>query len=436
MVLSVLFWFYLIDKKSSSISFTEQSAALNEGQQPMIIGANGSYRLPIAEEDIIIDDDQRQVVVNLVNIAIKDSVVRVDEFIHAFNTKFDVSKYKLLYADSTINYLQVFVPEADREAFKKSVKTTIPNMDLLVWDEVLFSRLETEGEANRNVTDNKWHLKEINVNPDQFQQLGKGVTIAVIDNGFDLNHPSLAGRIVSPYNAFNGGTNVSPASINHGSHVASIAMGNSSQVKGVCGTCKLMPIQVEDPNGYTSSSYVIRGILYAIKNNADVINLSLGLSFNTNEKIPLDVQEAFIKDGAVDETAFWKELFAYARKNKTVCVIAAGNSNQLTGFDPFQRSESTIKVGALDKNGHVASFSNYGKYTTLFAPGVDIIGAKPGNQSEMLDGTSMASPIVAGYIGLLKAKSPNATYEEIFQQLLANTAIANGNKVLKNKTLN
>jgi len=407
--------------------------ALTSGRQSITIGEHGKYRLPIEEADIITDDDERQVVLNLVNIAIKDSVVRVDEFKKLFSKEFDTTKYTLLYADSNINYLQVYVPEADRQNFKKSVKTKLSGMDLLVWDEVLFSR--SNGNARTEAAENLWHLNNINVNPYDYQNLGSGIIIAVIDNGFDLQHPSLVGRIVSPYNAFDGTSNVSPGSVNHGSHVASIAVGNSSVIKGVCGSCKLMPIQIEDPNGYTSSSYIIRGLLYAIKNDADVVNLSLG-SFSPSETIPLEIQEDYIRNGALDETAFWKELFAYARENNTICVIAAGNSNLLTGFDPFQRSEFTIKVGALDKQGQVASFSNHGNYTTLFAPGVDIIGAKPNNRMERLDGTSMAAPIVAGYLGLLKAKRPQATSEQLMEHLLLNTDVSHGVRILRNKNLN
>lgn len=430
---SLVFWYFILGKSSEpTVKVVDSPHAQAGATEPSIGARQESSLLPITADNIIIDESsKRKLVSNLVNIAIKDTSARIDEFIQAFNTSFDTSRYHLRYTDTTLNYLQVTVPDVERTQFKESVKHAIKNMDLLVWDEYLFTR-----QVSLNNRVEAWYQQEINIDPDRYKNLGAGVTIAVIDNGFDLNHPSLKGKSVVPYNVFYGNADVKPASVNHGSHVASIALGNSTLVKGICENCSLMPIQVEDPNGYTSSSYIIRGILYAIKHKADVINLSLGLALADQENIPLGLQEEFIKNGAKDETDFWKELFAYAKKNNTVCVLAAGNSSMMTGFDPFQRSEFTIKVGALNKDGAVADFSNYGRYTTLFAPGVGILGAKPNNQSEVLDGTSMAAPVVAGYVALLKAKYPKASSTDLYNLLLTNTVLEGNHRILKNKTLN
>jgi subtilisin family serine protease len=108
----------------------------------------------------------------------------------------------------------------------------------------------------------------------------------------------------------------------------------------------------------------------------------------------------------------------------------------MTGFDPFQRAKSTIKVGAVNQSGRKAEFSNFGNFTTIYAPGTKIFGAKPGNSYETLQGTSMASPIIAGFVGLLKSKNKNISVEEIERILNTNSILINNIKVLKIKNIN
>jgi subtilisin family serine protease len=77
-----------------------------------------------------------------------------------------------------------------------------------------------------------------------------------------------------------------------------------------------------------------------------------------------------------------------------------------------------------------ASFSNFGSNTTIYAPGTNIFGAKPGNNYEVLQGTSMAAPIISGFVGLIKSKNKNITYSEILKILNANTITKNNIKIL------
>ena len=127
---------------------------------------------------------------------------------------------------------------------------------------------------------------------------------------------------------------------------------------------------------------------------------------------------------------FWDELFKYADKKNVTCVIAAGNNNILTGFDPFQRSRYTIKVGAVNEILMKANFSNFGDYTTIYAPGVSIYSAKPNSSFELLDGTSMAAPIVSGAIALLKSQNANISNLEIIKRLKSTAFKKNGVKII------
>ena len=104
------------------------------------------YRVkPIDRDKIIIDTiSRRKIVSDLLNLAIKDTVYQAKRFVQEFTQKFDTTQYRINYVDSTINYMQLKVADADRAAFKQKVKTEMPAYDLLVWDEALFDKQATE----------------------------------------------------------------------------------------------------------------------------------------------------------------------------------------------------------------------------------------------------------------------------------------------------
>ena len=149
---------------------------------------------------------------------------------------------------------------------------------------------------------------------------------------------------------------------------------------------------------------------------------------------PEAYQQAYIEREGKDEEAFWEELFGYAQQNKTIIVMAAGNDNVMTGFDPFQRSQTTIKVGATTPDGQKAEFSNYGSHTTLYAQGEELKVARPGSQSEVMQGTSFSAPIVSAFMIALKAKYPDYDGDQLLAELLKNTQRKHNLTILHNKT--
>ncbi|MFC6269438.1 S8 family peptidase [Frigoriflavimonas asaccharolytica] len=423
-LLSTIFWWLLLRDFNSSLIQVNTAGNYNESIY--------EFR-PIDPDKIIVDkENNRKVISNIVNIAVKDTLSKTKDFISEFHKSYKQSDYQIIYADSTLNFIQIEVPDDQRIAFKNEIKEKMSPFELLVWDESLFSSNETNSKP-----DFEWFLRETNLSGSVANIDASDITIAIIDNGFDIYHPALIGRTYLPYNVIDKSENVQPRPENHGTHVASIAAGNQvseANFHGICQTAKIMPIKIEDDNGYMTTTYIIKGILYAIKNKADVINLSLGLQ--SLNKISVEEQQNYMEFGAKDEESFWNEVFTYAEKNNTICVLAAGNSAMLTGVDPFQRSPKTIKVGAIDQNLQRTSFSNYGSYTTIFAPGKDILGAKPGNKFEMLEGTSMAAPIITGFVALLKSQNKKRSNAEIFALLHKNTELVNNLPILKYKTLN
>ena len=422
LILSIAFWCLLLQNSVTG----NKSAQLSTD--------NSVYVLKPFDPAKIINDEgnNKKIVSGIVNIAVKDTITKTSEFIAAFNKTYDTFDYKIRYADSILNFIQVEIPEDQRLTFKEQVKKKMSPFELLVWDESLF----TSTKANL-LSAPEWYIESSNLETPINTIDASHTIIAVIDNGFDLKHPALLSRAYKPFNVIDHSENVQPNPENHGTFVASIAAGNNlpnDNFSGVCQSGKLMPIKIEDGNGLITTTYIIKGILYAIKNRADVVNLSLGLEILAN--IPLNSQQNYIKNGAKDEEEFWNEVFTYAEKNKTICVLAAGNSKMLTGVDPFQRSEKTVKVGAIDEDFKKADFSNYGSFTTVYAPGKDIRGAKPGNLFATGDGTSFAAPIVSGFIALLKAEHKNKSNTEILNLFMNNTEERNSLKILKYKTLN
>jgi|GEM_PF-526180 len=237
----------------------------------------------------------------------------------------------------------------------------------------------------------QWHLKKINAPKAWDTTKGSGqITVAVVDNGVQVNHPDLAGKIVSPYNVVTGARSV-PAG-EHGTHVAGIiaASINKKGVIGVAPNVKIMPINVFQGDGATSYD-VAYGIVYAADHGANVINLSLG---------------------AYAATGYEAAAVQYAASKGVVLVAAAGNDDTYLPSYPAA-FEPVIAVSATDSTDFITDFSNYGDYIDLAAPGVNIYSTVPRSSYGSLHGTSMAAPIVSGTAALVLSKNPLLTRGEV-----------------------
>ena len=451
LLITILFWFFLFsylfrgqkeiaeinnDLNNRSGYFADEDLRQYRESLPEEIG-----EIEIIDSSEIISDSLsgRQIVGNLVNIAIKDENVKLKDFILDFFKKFDKEKYKIVYADTIINRVQIKLAPEVAQNFKKQIKVKMSNYKLLVWDEVLFQNGYVFNDKKLNDQNCSWYFDAINIENAWRKTKGKPeIVIAVIDNGFDLNHPELRGKSIMPYNVVDKSRDVRPVRENHGTHVAATIIGNANNNLGLVGiapNCRFMPIKAADQNGNISNTYIIDAILYAIKNKVSVINLSLGMALDPSFQIPLDQQEEYIDYYGKDEEEFWNEVFEYANDKNVTCVLAAGNNNMLTGFDPFQRSKFTIKVGAVDQRMRKAGFSNYGEFTDIYAPGVHIYSAKPNGGFEFLDGTSMASPIVAGAVGLLKSKKLSLKNQQIVELIKKTSKKVNNMKIINVQSL-
>jgi subtilisin family serine protease len=446
LLLTVLFWWFVISHYYKSMliadGYLQRDPKQNEYFQsddlydyreslPRQLAEN----LPVDPKDIVTDSlSGIKKVDNVLNVAIKSQNIELDAFLKDMFDSYSADSIKVTYADTVVNRLQINASDTYLSEFRSTAKSKLSNYDLLIWDEFLFASSVALNDSKINDADCSWYLRNIKADAAWDVTLGnKDVVVAVIDNGFDINHEELKGRIVKPYNVVDKSNNVRPGAENHGTHVAATIVGNANNGVGLAGiapNCSLMPIKVSDENGTIASSFIIDGLLYAIKNKATVVNISLGLLTDPRIRPTPEQQAEIINNYGKDEEAFWKSVFDYASKSNVTCVLAAGNNNLLTGLYPLQRSRLTIRVGAVDQQNKKAEFSNFGSQTDIYAPGTHILSAKPGNQYEFLDGTSMAAPIVSGAVALLKSKEKNISNEQAIERIKKSVKVVNGLKIL------
>lgn len=231
------------------------------------------------------------------------------------------------------------------------------------------------------------------------------VVVAVVDTGFDVNHPALRGKLTQGYNSANGSTDVTDRD-GHGTHVAGIVAGSwdvDGRAAGVAPNVTVMPIKAADDAGAFSDTSIARGVRYAVQNGARIINLSL------RGTDPLPMTSAAI---------------AEARRAGVLVVAASGNEGQNQVAYPAAY-EGVLTVGS-SVNGKRSSFSNGGTRLDITAPGENVLSSQNGTYGQR-SGTSMSSPYVAGVAALVMARNPQWTAEQVKAQLI-NTATDYGTR--------
>lgn len=381
-------------------------------------------RPPIDRELIIRDPNGIPVASDRLNIAIKDSIHQLRDLVVGLRKAFPDTAYRVVFQDPETGRVQWVFPVQDIPELKTRLRAVLPQLQLLIWEESLFTNINRNFDASLHSSSIQWHLRKIGVPAAWAYSMGdSSVVVAVIDDGLDCSHPSLNAACTLGYNLRTRNDQVNGDSIRwHGTHVAGLvaaAPGGNRGGMGVAPHCSLMPIQLTEMGEDPSVSDVIDGILYAIRHGAHVINLSLGRQFDDAlaqaDKALLD---KIAKEGYTDEAEFWGELFEMADARGVTVVIAAGNQGLPVGLDPMQRHGTTIKVAAVDSILQLAAFSNRGFNATISAPGVEVLSCMPGGGWRASDGTSMAAPIVAGAVALAKSMNPNLSNKEIVELIV------------------
>lgn len=238
----------------------------------------------------------------------------------------------------------------------------------------------------------------------QITRGNRRTVLAVIDTGVDYKHPDLAAKMLPGFDAITGSSDPMDGH-GHGTHCAGIAAALTDNGIGVAGFApdvSILPVRVLDDRGSGTSADVANGTIWAADNGAHVISMSLG--GRGNPKVKEDsIKHALAKD--------------------VVVVAAMGNYGDNSKIYPAAQ-EGVISVGATDSNDQRASFSQYGNWISVSAPGVNILSTFPTNSNNMnrrnygsISGTSMATPAAAGVAALIRSQFPTMNREQVRAQL-------------------
>lgn len=247
---------------------------------------------------------------------------------------------------------------------------------------------------------------------------GSGVVVAVLDTGIDAQHPAFAGLELVERD-FTGEGNGDGQG--HGTHCAGTICGRDVEglrIGVAPGVGKLLVGKVLGADGGGSTAGVMEGLQWAVNEGANVISMSLGISFPhyveslEQQGIPplaatslgLEAYRATLR--LFDAAVQLMNAAALANDNPALLVAASGNESERDGTPSYRvfaappsAADYAVSVGAVDEAGVVAPFSN--ARPTLVAPGVDVVSAKAGGGLVSFRGTSMAAPHVAGVAALV-----------------------------------
>ena len=249
---------------------------------------------------------------------------------------------------------------------------------------------------------------------------GQGVTVAVLDTGYDDTHPDLQGRIAAGAKSFVPGEEVDSDPNGHGTHVASTIAGTGAASdgthRGVADGAQLLVGKVLGADGYGQDSWIIEAMEWAGQ-NAPIVSMSLGSSEASDGK---------------DLMA--ESLNQIAEQTGALFVVAAGNAGAAETIGAPGSAEEAFTVGSVDDpSGYLSYFSSQGPLTrsgamkpNVTGPGNDVTAARSADSSgegpyTTMSGTSMATPHVAGAAAILLSANPDYTTAEL-KAALASTA--------------
>ncbi|MGX6603887.1 type VII secretion-associated serine protease mycosin [Micromonosporaceae bacterium Da 78-11] len=255
-----------------------------------------------------------------------------------------------------------------------------------------------------SVREEQWHLTTLDLADAWTYADGTGVTVAVIDSGVDANHPDLQGQVLPGLDLVDDDGDGDTDLVGHGTTVSAIIAGRNDDHAGVVGIApkaKILPVRVLDQqNRYDDAIVVAKGVRWAVDHGARVINLSLGGN-GSSAALAAALDYAFAKD--------------------VVVVACTGNvsASSTSGVWYPAREPGVIAVAGMEKAGDVLwSGSITGAETVVTAPATQLVGARAGGTYWRVQGTSFASPMVAGTAALIRSRWPTMPAGEVINRII------------------
>lgn len=290
---------------------------------------------------------------------------------------------------------------------------------------------------NEPQTDKQWYFKNININNSwNFSDQGVKVRIAVIDNAIRTTHEDIADNLfinageipnngidddnngyIDDVNGYDFGdndnntnppSNVTPTYFSHGTHVSGIISASNVNNRGLASLCpnaELLPIKVvpdnpKNNNDMFLTSY-LKGLEYAIKMDAKIINCSWGITLDPGESAPE-----------------LEEFINIAKARNIIVVAAAGNNDKDNVFVPAAYPY-VISVGSTNQDNKKSTFSNFGSFIDVMAPGENIYSTLGTGDHDYgaMNGTSMSAPIVSSFVGQILSQFPYTTFPKVTKDM-------------------
>jgi hypothetical protein len=248
---------------------------------------------------------------------------------------------------------------------------------------------------------------------------GAGTRIALLDNGIDMRDSRIASKVIGRFDA----THSVSGQYDHGTGTSSIIAADPMPEAGIGGVApgaSILDVRV-CLNTQCRNEWIVDGLKWAIDNEADVISMSIAGS-GIDAAITQLINDA-ITQGITVVVAAGNQACAptYSNGNQTW----VRNCTQTTMPRSFPGSLSIpglITVGAIGRDLTRNSYSNYGSFVDVVAPGTDVATLYPWGPNAYFGGTSAATPMVAGIVALIKQASPNLTPAQIQAVLQATTS--------------
>jgi len=294
-----------------------------------------------------------------------------------------------------LNIYVVALPAAASEQAVATVLARNPKIKFAEVDRLIAPNLA----SNDPYYGSEWHLQTINAPTAWNTSVGTGVTVAILDSGIDATHPDLQGKLVPGWNFYDNNSNTADI-YGHGTMVAGVvaAQGNNGiGVAGVAWGAKLMPVRVTDTSGVGTLSAFANGLSYAADHGARVANLSFPVQSSSSTQT---AAQYFMNKGGI-------------------VFNSAGNYGTLDATPP---SNALVSVSATGSTDTLASWSSYGPYVDVSAPGVGIWTTTLGGGYSAVSGTSFSSPLTAAVAALMMSANPSLAPSQIVS-LLESSAV-------------
>lgn len=295
-----------------------------------------------------------------------------------------------------IDKINVRIVQLPANASEKAVAALLKNNKHIKFAE-RDMLVKTEGTANDPYFGSAWHLPKIQAPVAWDSSLGTNVTIAILDSGVDPSHPDLTGKLVAGWNFFDNNSNTADV-YGHGTKVAgtaAAATNNAIGVAAVASGASIMPVRVAGTDGYGSWSAIASGLTWAADHGARVANLSFY---------------------GVETSSSAVSAAQYMKNKGGVVVTGAGNYGVEETITP---SNTMITVSATDSGDAKTSWSSYGSFVDVAAPGAGIWTTTNGGGYGAVSGTSFSSPVTAGVVALMMAANPSLSATEVQNRLYA-----------------